>query len=317
MWIRTEKPSPIVMCSKRIRSLVIPPAWTSVWICPSKNGHIQAVGRDVRRRKQYRYHPLYRAVRDATKFARMAEFGRALPEIRKRVQKDLGATGLPKEKVLATVVRLLETTCIRVGNEEYAKGNDSYGLTTMREEHVDVNGRTIHFHFRGKSGLTHDIDLSDQKLANIVLQCQDIPGEELFHYLNEEGEVSKICSEDVNEYLRTISGQDFSAKDFRTWAGTGHAALELERLGSAASETEAKRNVLAAMKAVASKLGNKPSTCRKYYVHPSILTSYAEGTLLSALSVECKCSGPHAHKREEVCVLKLVETHVSIPDVAA
>ncbi|MBV8818896.1 MAG: DNA topoisomerase IB, partial [Acidobacteriaceae bacterium] len=301
---------------KRIRSLVIPPAWTNVWICASEKGHIQAVGRDARGRKQYRYHPLYRAVRDATKFARMAEFGRALPDIRKQVQKDLELSGLPKQKVLAAVVRLLETTCIRVGNEEYAKENDSYGLTTMREEHVDVDGRTIHFHFRGKSGLTHDIDLTDRKLAKIVQQCQDLPGEELFHYVDDDGSVSKIYSEDVNEYLRAITGQDFTAKDFRTWVGTGQAAVELEKLGAAASETEAKKNIVAAIKAVASKLGNKPSTCRKYYVHPAILTSYSSGSLLSSLTVECSCSA-EAHKREEICVLKLVQQPIALPQAAA
>ena len=302
---------------KRFGSLVIPPAWTNVWICPSKTGHLQAVGRDARSRKQYRYHPSYRAVRDATKFVRMAAFGEALPAIRERVQSDLALHGLPRNKVLATVVRLLETTCIRVGNDEYAKENDSYGLTTMREEHLDVSGQKLRFHFRGKSGLTHDIELNDPKLAKILLRCQELPGEELFHYKDADGEICRVHSDDVNEYLREISGQAFTAKDFRTWAGTGHAALELETIGPAATETEAKRNLLTAIKAVAKKLGNKPSTCRKYYVHPVVLESYSDGRLFESIKVEYDCSSKHALRREEVCVLKLVQAHGISPVIAA
>ena len=302
---------------QRFRSLVIPPAWTKVWICPLKNGHLQAVGRDARGRKQYRYHPAYRAVRDATKFVRMAAFGEALPGIRKRVQEDLALPGLPKNKVLATVVKLLETTCIRVGNEEYAKENESYGLTTMRDQHVEITGRKMHFRFRGKSGLDHDIELTDPKLAKIVQQCQDIPGEELFQYYSEDGSTAKIYSEDVNEYLREITGQGFTAKDFRTWVGTGQAALHLEAMGPAESDTEAKKKVLEAIKSVAKKLGNKPSTCRKYYVHPVVLDSYANGTLVKSMMIECDCSAPHALKREEQCVLKMVLAHVPDPAVAA
>jgi DNA topoisomerase-1 len=294
---------------KRIRSLVIPPAWTSVWICPNKNGHIQAVGRDARGRKQYRYHPLYRAVRDATKFTRMAAFAEALPKIRQRVQQDLNKPGLPKEKVLATIVRLLERTGIRVGNEEYAKTNNSYGLTTMRDRHVDIDGHKLRFHFRGKSGLMHDIELSDRKLANILRDCQEIPGHELFHYLNEEGEVCKISSDDVNDYLRDITGQDFTAKDFRTWVGTGQALVELEQLGPCTCETEAKKNIVAAIKNAAAKLGNKPSTCRTYYVHPAVLDAYTDGRLFEELSSVSPGSDAFGLRREEVCALKLVAAH--------
>ncbi len=303
---------------ERFRSLVIPPAWTNVWICASKVGHLQAVGRDARGRKQYRYHPAYRSVRDATKFLRMVAFGEALPDIRKRVQADLELPGLPKTKVVATVVKLLETTCIRVGNEEYAKENDSYGLTTLREEHVEISGRKIHFHFRGKSGLTHDVDLADRRLAKIVQQCQDLPGEELFHYVDDEGAVCKIYSEDVNEYLREITGQEFTAKDFRTWVGTGHAAIQLQSIGPASSETEAKKNLVTAVKAVAAKLGNKPSTCRKYYIHPAVLESYSSGELFGSMQIECDCSPPHGLRREEHCVLKLVQAQaVELPVIAA
>lgn len=295
---------------KRIRSLVIPPAWTSVWICASKNGHLQAVGRDARGRKQYRYHPLYRAVRDATKFSRMAAFAAALPAIRQRVQQDLGLPALPKQKVLATVVRLLERTCIRVGNEEYAKDNNSYGLTTMREEHVDINGYKLRFHFRGKSGLVHDIKLTDRKLASILRDCQEIPGHELFHYIDDEGKVCNINSEDVNAYLREITGQDFTAKDFRTWVGSGETALELEQIGPASSETEAKKNVVAAIKAVASKLGNKPSTCRNFYVHPAVIESYMDGTLFEAMKTAPHTTSPHSLRREELCVLEVIAKRV-------
>ena len=302
---------------ERFRSLVIPPAWTNVWICPLKTGHLQAVGRDARGRKQYRYHPLYRAVRDATKFVRMLAFGEALPGIRQRVQQDLAQRGLTRTKVLATVVNLLEKTCIRVGNDEYVKENDSYGLTTLREQHVDVSGGKLTFHFKGKSHQMHNIELSDRKMAKIVLQCQELPGEELFHYLDEEGQVCRIHSEDVNEYLREITGQAFTAKDFRTWAGSGQAAVQLEALGPATSDTEAKKNIITAVKAVAGRLGNKPSTCRKYYIHPAVLESYVDGTLFSTMQIECDCDSPHALRREELCILKLVQSHAAGPAIAA
>ncbi len=291
---------------QRIRSLVIPPAWTSVWICPTKNGHLQAVGRDARGRKQYRYHPVYRSVRNATKFSRMAAFAAALPAIRERVEHDLNLTAMPKKKVLATVVRLLEKTAIRVGNEEYAKTNKSYGLTTMQDRHVDISGYKLRFHFRGKSGLLHDIELTDRKLARILRECQEIPGHELFHYLNEEGEVCKISSDDVNEYLREITGQDFTAKDFRTWVGSGQTALELEQIGPATSQTQFKKNVLSAIKNAATKLGNKPSTCRNYYVHPAILVGYQEGTLFEFLKKAPPEPLRFGLRVEEQCVLQLV-----------
>ncbi len=302
---------------QRFRALVIPPAWTNVWICPFPHGHLQAVGRDARGRKQYRYHPLYRAVRDATKFGRMAAFGEALPAIRKRVQHDLDLPELPKNKVLATVVRLLERTCIRVGNEEYAKENDSYGLTTMREDHVEISGRKLHFHFRGKSGLEHDIELTDRKLAKIVAECQCLPGEELFRYLAGDGAICRICSEDVNEYLREITGQDFTAKDFRTWVGSTQAALELEGIGPSTAETEAKKNVVAAVKSVAQKLGNKPSTCRKYYIHPAVLNSYSDGTLFEKLQARRESSGECVLRREEAALLQLVQSTAAETLIAA
>ena len=293
---------------KRIRSLVIPPAWTNVWICPFKHGHLQAIGRDARGRKQYRYHPVYRLIRDQTKFERMIAFGEALPAIRKQVQHDLGLQGMPKNKVLATVLKLLETTRIRVGNEEYAKTNESYGLTTMREDHVEVSGYTLRFQFRGKSGLEHNIEVADRRLAKIVHDCQCIPGEELFHYIDPDGNVCKICSEDVNNYLREITGQDFTAKDFRTWGGTGHSALELESIGPASSDVETKKNIMTAIKAVAKKLGNKPSTCRKYYVHPVVLDSYSDGSLFDFMKKANGSDSPFGLKREEASVLDLIRS---------
>ena len=264
----------------RIKSLVIPPAWTEVWICPSANGHLQATGRDARGRKQSRYHPRWREVRDETKYERMAAFGKALPGIRERVEHDLAKQGLGREKVLATVVRLMEMTLIRVGNEEYARKNKSYGLTTMRNKHVDVEGSTVKFEFKGKSGVKHSVDLKDKRLARIVGQCQELPGHELFQYVDGDGETHTIDSADVNEYLREISGEHFTAKDFRTWAGTVLACEMLREFESFASETEAKRNVVQAIKQVAAKLGNTPSVCRKCYVHPLVLDTYMSGALV-------------------------------------
>lgn len=292
----------------RIRSLVIPPAWTDVWICPSKNGHIQAIGRDARGRKQYRYHALYRQIRDATKFGRMIAFAAALPKIREKVQEDLGLHGLSRRKVLATVVRLLETTGIRVGNDEYAKENNSFGLTTLRGRHVEISGRKLRFHFRGKSGMDQDIELTDRRLARIIHECRSLPGKELFHYLDEDGEVCRIHSEDVNEYLGEIAGEDFTAKDFRTWVGSGHAVLALEEAGVFESETAAKKNVVAAIKTVAAKLGNRPATCRKYYVHPAILDAYMQGSLSNALKSACDGDSVCALRREELAVLALIQT---------
>lgn len=294
---------------QRIQSLVIPPAWTTVWICPAKHGHLQAVGRDARGRKQYRYHPLYRAVRDATKYGRMAAFGAVIPNIRERVHHDLESTGMPREKVLATIVSLLEQTAIRVGNEEYARTNKSFGLTTLREKHVEISGYKLRFHFRGKSGLTHDLELTDRKLSRILRQCQELPGHELFHYINESGDIVKISSEDVNSYLREIAGADFTAKDFRTWVGSSQMVLELEKIGPAGSETEAKKNIVGAIKNAAAKLGNKPSTCRAYYIHPAILESYMDQSLFDAMKKSPEAKGPFDLRREERCVLTLVSAH--------
>jgi len=268
---------------QRIKKLGIPPAWTNVWISPNEQGHIQATGRDAKGRKQYRYHPRWREVRDETKYDRLISFGESLPVIRERVAHDLSLSGLPYEKVLATIVRLLDTTLIRIGNEEYARENDSYGLTTMRSHHVDVNGSKVHFHFRGKRGREHVIDVSDRQLAKIVKRCQDLPGHELFQYIDDNGELRTIESNDVNEYLRVISGQDFTAKDFRTWGGTVIATDSLEELGAFDSQTQGKKNVVQAIKMTAEHLSNTPAICRKCYVHPGVLDAYTGGSLLNFL----------------------------------
>lgn len=265
---------------KRIASLVIPPAWTSVWISPAANSHIQAVGRDARGRKQYRYHPEYRRVRDLIKFDRMRVFGRALPRMRRIVGRDLARKGLPKRKVLAAVVRLLETTYIRVGNEEYAEENGSYGLTTLRNQHVQILGDVLKFRFRGKSGQHHEIKLQDPRLAGVVRKCKDIPGSALFGYLDENGEAQTIESGDVNDYLREISGGDFTAKDFRTWGGTCLAAsFLLAKCREAEGDEITKAAVVEVVKDVACKLGNKPATCKKYYIHPALIECYSSGAL--------------------------------------
>lgn len=262
---------------QRIKSIVIPPAWTDVWICARANGHLQATGRDAKGRKQSRYHPRWREVRDETKYERMTYFAAALPAIRERVQHDLALPGLPREKVLATIVSLMEMTLIRVGNTEYARENKSYGLTTMRTRHVEVNGSKITFSFQGKSRVHHTINLQDRRLAGIIRRCADIPGYELFQYLDAEGERHTIDSADVNEYLHEITGEHFTAKDFRTWAGSVLAAEMLRELEPFSSETEAKKNVVQAIAAVAKRLGNTPSVCRKCYVHPAVLEAYLGG----------------------------------------
>ncbi|HMO24830.1 MAG TPA: DNA topoisomerase IB [Tepidisphaeraceae bacterium] len=264
----------------RIKSLAIPPAWTEVWICPSPHGHIQATGRDARHRKQHRYHPDYRAVREQTKFDRMIEFAHALPAIRRAVHRHLKQKGLPREKVLAAVVSLLESTLIRVGNEQYARDNDSYGLTTLQDDHVAVRGRRVRFDFVGKSGVDRQIDLHDPRLAKIVQQCQDLPGEDLFQYVDEDGKVVDVTSADVNDYLRELTGRDFTAKDFRTWAGTVLAAMALREFEAFDSQTQAKQNVLRAIESVSEQLGNTRAVCRKCYIHPQVIETYlTEGTL--------------------------------------
>lgn len=266
---------------KRIRALVIPPAWSSVWISPDSNSHIQAVGYDVKGRKQYRYHPDYRHVRDLVKFDRMRSFGRALPRIRRIVNRDLKRPGLPKRKVLAAIVKLLETTYIRVGNEEYVKENDSFGLTTLRNRHVEILGQVLRLHFHGKSGQTHDIALDDARLARVVKKCKCLPGSAVFQYLEEEGQPASVDSGDVNEYLREISQGEFTAKDFRTWGGTCLALEYLLETGVVDTAKDLKTTLVDVVKSVATKLGNKPATCRKYYIHPDVLDSFATGRLVA------------------------------------
>ncbi len=270
----------------RIKALAIPPAWTDVWISPYANGHIQATGRDEKGRKQYRYHDRWRAVRDETKFGRMIEFGRALPKIREQVDRDLGKKALSKERVLATVVRLLETTYIRVGNEEYARTNKSFGLTTMRCRHIDVTGSKVQFKFRGKSGKRHAITVDDPRLARVIKRCQELPGQELFGYLDNQGQRHTVTSDDVNQYLHEITGQHFTAKDFRTWGGTVLAAISLKAQEPAEKVTQARKNVVAAIQEVSERLGNTPAICRKSYVHPSIISTYMDGTLHSLLAAD-------------------------------
>lgn len=266
----------------RIKSLVIPPAWTEVWIAPIANGHLQATGRDARGRKQSRYHPKWRETRDENKYERMTHFAEALPRIRERVTEDLARPGLPKKKVLATIVSVMEATHIRVGNIEYARENKSYGLTTMRNKHVEVHGAEVTFSFQGKSGVKHTIDLHDRRLAKIIKRCEDLPGYELFQYLDKEGETHSVDSADVNDYLQEISGEHFTAKDFRTWAGSVLACDMLREIGPYESATQAKKNVVQAIAAVAAKLGNTPSVCRKCYVHPAVLEAYLNGAHLDA-----------------------------------
>ena len=268
----------------RIKALVIPPAWTDVWICPDPRGHLQATGRDARGRKQYRYHPKWREVRDETKYHRMIGFAQALPAIRRRTSEHLRRQGLPREKVLATVVQLLEKTLIRVGNDEYARSNRSYGLTTMRDAHVEFKGERVRFSFRGKSGVEHEIDLNDRRLARIVKQCRDLPGYELFQYYDENGERQTVGSEEVNAYLKEVTGQDLTSKDFRTWAGTVLAAQLLREFEAFTSTTQAKRNIVAAVEQVAKKLGNTKAVCRKCYIHPAIFDAYLDGSMLETIA---------------------------------
>ena len=295
---------------RRIKALVIPPAWTDVWICPSPRGHIQVTGRDEKGRKQYRYHEKWRQVRDETKFTRMIAFGQALPEIRERTQQDLASPKLTREKVLATIVQLLEKTLIRVGNEEYTRANKSYGLTTMRNRHVDVAGSHIKFQFKGKSGVRHTIDLNDRRLARVIERLQDLPGQEIFQYFDDEGAMRSISSDDVNNYLREITGEDFTAKDFRTWAGTVLASLALQEVELFDSATQAKKNVVRAIESVAERLGNTPSVCRKCYVHPAVIDSYLDGSMLETLQQRAEQEmreSLHELRPEEAAVLALLQ----------
>ena len=293
----------------RIRSLAVPPAWRDVWICPDPDGHVQATGRDARGRKQYRYHPRWREVRDDNKYERMIAFGRSLPLIRRRVETDLERPGLPREKILATVVRLLELTLIRVGNEEYARQNESFGLATMRNRHVRVNGSALRFEFRGKSGILHAVDVEDRRLARIVRQSRDLPGFELFQYVDAAGERRTIDASDVNAYLKSIAGDEFTAKDFRTWAGTVLAARALQEVARFDTQAQAKRNVLRAVEAVAKRLGNTRTVCRKCYIHPEVVNAYLDGTLVELLSRKAGGelrSNLKNLSREEAAVLALL-----------
>ncbi len=260
-------------------SLVIPPAWQNVWISPFPNSHLQATGRDARGRKQYRYHARWRSLRDQTKYDRLTVFGSILPKLRKHVAIDLALAGLPRAKVIATVVKLLETTSIRIGNVEYARENNSFGLTTLRNRHVQVRGSKIRFRFRGKSGIDRDLDLSNPKLARIVRRCQELPGQELFQYVDGDGRRRALNSSDVNNYLRTVTGFELTAKDFRTWAGTVLAARALAACEEAISKTQTKRNVVQAIDTVARQLGNTRAVCQKCYIHPAIIDAYVDGSL--------------------------------------
>jgi DNA topoisomerase I len=294
----------------RIRSLAVPPAYTDVWICPSPNGHIQATGRDARGRKQYRYHPKWREVRDETKFGRMLAFSQALPKIRERLERDLSRPGLTREKVLATVVRLLEYTGIRVGNDEYTKANRSYGLTTLQDRHVEISGSNLRFEFRGKSGKTHQVSINDRRLARIVQRCQALPGEDLFQYVDDDGVRQTIGSGDVNDYLREISSEQITAKDFRTWAGTILAVAALTRTGRWTSQRQAKSNVIRAIDRVSEQLNNTRAVCRKYYVHPAIFETYLAGTLLDLLQNGTKEKVVAGLSAEEVALVRLLRRHL-------
>jgi DNA topoisomerase I len=301
----------------RIRSLVIPPAWTDVWICTNPRGHLQATGRDARGRKQYRYHPKWRAVRDTTKYERMIAFGRALPQIRRRTYADLRRDGLPRQKVLAAVVRLLEKTFIRVGNDEYARDNHSFGLTTMRDAHVKVSGSSVRFLFRGKSGVKHALALDDRRLAKIVKQCRDLPGQELFQYKDDAGAVVDIGSGDVNSYLREVTGEEFTSKDFRTWAGTVLAAQLLRECERVDSQARAKKNVVAAIEQVAKQLGNTRAVCRKCYVHPAVIDAYMDGTTIRTVAQRARAAKAMGKlTAAEAAVLALLQRRAT-PKVSA
>jgi len=298
----------------RVKRLAIPPAYTSVWICPSPNGHIQATGRDARGRKQYRYHERWREVREENKYDRMVAFGDALPKIRRRVNKDLALPSLPRNKVLATVVQLLERTFIRVGNEAYARENKSFGLTTMQDRHVDVKGSQLRFRFRGKRGIKHQIDLTDRRIAKIVSKFQDLPGQELFQYVDDEGEVRDITSQDVNDYLREVTGQDFTAKDFRTWAGTVLAAMALSVLDPFETKKQARANIKDAIRAVSKLLGNTPVICRKCYVHPAILEAYLDGNSIEGLkqkAEEAVTQNRYDLRSSETAVLNFLQARLA------
>jgi DNA topoisomerase-1 len=298
---------------RRFRSLVIPPAWSDVWICPMPEGHLQVTARDSRGRKQYRYHPGFRAHRDETKFERMVELSDVLWRIREHVERDIKLSGLPRKKVMATVVWLLERTLIRVGSHELAKANNSFGLTTLRRRHVSIDGSTLRFEFRGKSGVAHAIAVTDRRITRIVQQCQELPGKELFQYVDGHGRRQIVYAEDVNGYLREITGREVTAKDFRTWAGTMLAAEALRAIGPAATKRDAERNVLRAIDQTAERLGNTRAVCRKYYIHPVLIDAYLEGSVLPPLPVNGWCErqshGPTL-RRHEAEVLEFLKARL-------
>jgi DNA topoisomerase I len=299
---------------RRIRSLAIPPAWTEVWICPLAHGHLQATGRDARGRKQHRYHPRWRETRDEAKYNRMISFAQALPKIRRRIEKDLRLKGTPREKVLATVARLLELTLIRVGNEEYARENKSYGLTTMKDRHAEIGAESIHFQFRGKRGIQHLVSIKDRRLARIIKQCQDLPGQELFQYQDEEGQLRDVTSDDVNQYLREISGHDFTAKDFRTWAGTLLAAVALREFEKFDTQAQARKNILRAIETVAKRLGNTPAICRKCYIHPEVMSAYLDGATIKTIQQRAETqmkSALRALTPEEAAVVGMLQQRLA------
>jgi DNA topoisomerase I len=301
----------------RIRSLAIPPAWEEVWICPSPLGHIQATGRDEKGRKQYRYHPRWREVRDGAKYDRMMAFGRTLPQLREQTDRDLALPGLPRRKVVAAIVQLLEQSLIRVGNDEYAKANHSFGLTTMFDKHVALDGASIQFKFRGKSGIRHKIDIRDRRLARIVKRCQELPGQELFQYIDEDGATQDIDSSDINDYLREMTGQDFTAKDFRTWAGTVLAAMALQEFEAFDSQAQARKNVVRAIESVAERLGNTPTVCRKCYVHPALLDAYQDGSMIEAVRQRADQEMEKSLgnlKPEEAAVMALLQNRLARED---
>ena len=298
---------------ERIRGLVVPPAWRDVWICPDPHGHIQAIGRDARGRRQYRYHPRWRRLRDEAKFSRMVAFGRALPTIRVRVDAALSHPGLGREKVLALVLRLLEITLIRVGNEEYARDNASFGLTTLRRRHVAVSGEKLRFRFRGKSGKEHAFGIRDRRLSRIVKRCQELPGQELFRYVDDRGRKRGVGSADVNAYLRAVSGRDFTAKDFRTWAGTVRAAYALNALEPFSSARQAKRNLARAVESVAARLGNTPAICRRCYVHPVVVDAYLGRKLAGAMRKRASRPRTGRLNSHEQSVLDLLVAHLTSP----
>ena len=298
----------------RINSLAVPPAYKDVWICPLANGHMQATGIDSRGRKQYRYHPQWRAEREESKFEHILYFGERLPAIRKKVEKDIQLPGMVRNKVMATIVQLLEKTLIRVGNAEYARDNKSYGLTTLRNKHVDVKGTQIRFKFMGKSGKQWNLSLHDRRIAAIIKRCEDMPGYELFKYQDEEGKAIDVGSSDVNAYLKEISGEDFTAKDFRTWSATILAALALAEFEKFDSSTQAKKNILRAIEKVAKRLGNTPTICRKSYIHPEVINAYMDGELVSSIRHEIDEEFEKdyaALSREEVVVLSLLRKRLA------